>query len=1260
MGAEVVGEAEVLITANFSTFDDELKAKLTAAAKRAGAEAERILKRSGNDAGKGFSDGIAKASGSTKTLEALRNSVQRLEQASVRAGDAQVNAAERVRSAEAALAKVRRTTSTVTLDGAEKIIAAEARVAKAQRDAARASNLATTAANALGIARARLAQEGESSGRTFIDRLRAIVNRGASDAGNSSGGFFARAFRTAAGRAIGVGLFRTLAVSAGGLLTALSPLSTLLGGATAAVVALAAALSTASGSAFALGGILGSLGVAVGALKIGFSGVGDAMKAQSAAQEELARTGEISTATQQKLDAALKNLSPSAAAVVRQLGAMAPAWRAVTQSVQERLFTGVGQSIAALGNRYLPILNSTLTTTAGTLNGATRNLASFLNTSTRAAQISSIFSGLNGILKTLLSPLSSVSGGFLDIFQKSLPFAKDLANTLSTLGANFGAFLSQSAANGSFTTFLTTATQTAQTLFRLLGNVGSIIGQVFAAGTASGGNLLKLLADITGQFSQFLRTSQGKAALAGFFGLIASAGQTLVGVFKTLQPLLAGIGTLFTELQGPIGVLGTALTGVIGQLANTLGGALIKLAPVIGQLVVAAAPLVTVLGGVLSSAIAALVPVIVSLVQSFTTLLPAITPIIQILGTALTTTLGQLSGLLVQILPVLVQLIAAFAAGLTPVLAALQPVLAQIVAAAVGLVAALLPILTSLLPLIPSVAQLGLAFTQLVVALAPLITQGLVSLTQLLVSLAPYIAQLVPPLIQLIGFFTQFTLVITKVVAAVVSFGVKVQAAFNQVAGFVARSIAAMVTTVVGLVQSLIGKFGSVMQSISSTVSSGVGKIVKFFVDLPGKIISALSGLAGKMASLGGDIVAGLANGITAKAGSVIKAAQDLASQVTGVIGKVLKVGSPSKETHKLGEFAGQGLANGILESIPAVAAAATNLANAVPKAIESSVNKLNTALNGLAKNLPSVIRTRLNQAVASARVGIASIGRAQDALDAKLKTAQSNLQGLLQKSQQLAQSVAQGILQTGNIAEGQDQSFRGLVGRLQSAVTNAKAFATVIAQLSKTALNKTSLQQIIDAGPEAGLAAGRAVLAAGNAGIRQVNTLQSQLQTAANKAAKSASDAIFGQGVRLAQGLVAGLQKQRQALDAQMLRLADVLVARVLKVLRSVKIRGAGTLDIPGFADGGVIRRDGIYRGAEKNRPEAIVPLTKPRRAQQILESTGLVGSGASKTRTVEVPIHVAGSVVDYDALTAYFEKLFARYGLKPVLGLNVAGGTL
>jgi phage-related protein len=1259
--AEVIGEAEVLITANFSTFDEELRAKLTNAARKAGNDAEKALKRSGQRGGKAFADGVSQAANREKALDSIRASIQRLEAAAVRSGNVQADAAGRVRVAEENLAKVKQKAA----GDSARITAAEERLAKARRDSARADDLARVATQGLLAARHKLEVESTKPLSLFGG---GDGGKGAGRAGEDAGNFFSRAFRAAAARGIGRGLFTGLVASAGGLVTALSPLSTLLGGSAAALIALAGAISQASGAAISLAGVLGSLGLAAVALKVGFSGFGDAVKAQSTAQAELARTGKISTATQEKLDAALKGLAPSARAVVKELGAMAPAWKAVQRSVQQNLFTGISTAIANLGNRFLPILTTQLGTTATVLGQAAQGFVRFLDTSTRAGQISSIFTGLNGILKTFLGPLTTISGAFLNVFQASLPFALQLANVMASLTTRFAAFINQAVASGSFNTFMQTAMTLAGSLFKLLGNIGSIIGSVFAAGTATGGNLLVILQNITGQFALFLKSAAGQQALASFFGLIGQAGQVVVGVFKTLSPLLSGIGALFQSLQGPIKVLGAALTGVFGMLATTLGSALAQLGPILGQLVVALAPVVTILGGVLNGALQAIIPLILTIVQAFVQLVPALAPIVQILGVALTTTLSQLSGLLVQIVPVLAQFIAAIAAGLQPVLAALQPVLASLITSFAQIVVALLPVLTSLLPLVPAAAQLSLAFANLVIALLPLVTSILASLASLLVVLAPYIAQLVPPLVAVITQFAELVSKIARVVAVIASFVASAIEKFAQLRNQGIAAIAGLVSGVISFFSGLPGRVSAAMTTFASAVQRKLDQVVQFFRALPGKVASAVAGLASALFAAGSQAVAGLVNGIKSKAGEVLAAAQDLAGKVKSGIGNALKIFSPSRVTTLQGQQAGQGLANGLLNKVRAVGRAATDLANAVPAAVGKALTKMNSSLISLSNSLPAGAKRRIDAVVTAGKSQFDALAKASAALDVKMKAGQSKLQDLLQKSQQLAQSVAQSVLATGNIAQGQDTSFQGIVSRLQTAVTNARQFTRVIAALQKSGLNSTSLQQIIDAGPDTGAAIGQSLLNAGRAGITQVNKLQTQLQTAANQAANSASNAIFGKGIALAQGLVQGLARQKASLDKQMTRLADVLVLRVLKLLQSLKLPGVNTLKIPGLKDGGVVQGKGaagmLARVGEYGRKEAVIPLERPKRARELMDSTGLsalvAGGNGSKSKTVEVPIHVAGNVIDYDALVEHLEKVFRKYGLVPKLGIVTAGGAL
>lgn len=876
MTSNVVGEASVTIDAEWNDLDEKIQRRLVAAARKAGADAEKELQRSGSRAGQKFGEQFSRDANGR--LRDARGKFVTEGEAAAR-GFGQGFGEQFTRDINGRL-----------------------------RDA-----------------RGRFVTEGEAAGTGFGAGLRKIMGRESKKSGTESGNFFSNAFRSAAARGLGTALFKGLAVSAAGIVTALSPLSTLLGGAAAAIVALAAAIGQASGAALSLGGILGALGLGVAAAKVGFSGLGDAVKAQSAAFQELIQTGAVSTATQEKLDEALKSLSPSARAVVTALGSMQQAWRGVQQSVQEQLFRNVGAVLQQLGSRYLPILRTQLSTAAATLNRTAVGLGQFLASGARSSQINSIFTGLNGILATLLSTVQPLTGAFLDVFQASLPFAQQLADSIARISRQFAAFLTEAVASGSFTEFMRGAMEAARTLLQLLVNLGRIIGTVFAAGAESGGNLLSILTNLTGQLADFLSSAAGQEALASFFGLIGDAGQILVGIFTTLRPLLAGIGALFDALRPALATLGAALTPVIAALAQGLGTALTNLAPAIASLVTAFAPLIATVGTLLVGAINLLAPILTTLITGFAQIVPLLAPIVQLLGTALLGAISQLVPLFAQLVPVVVQFVTAFAAGLTPVLAALAPLLPQIVAALVQVLGAFLQLLPALLPLLPPLAQVSLELANLLVAFAPLLPVVAQFVSQILTNLAPALVFIVGQVAGVISSFANLVAVFARVVGAIVNF----------VAGFIANmnSLRSQGSSIIGaFVGTFLGYFtrlgGQVLGAISGMVSRALGALRSFASSaasaassVASGIISAirsgLSGLAGAFRApfdAARSAVAGAVEGIVGVVSGAVDRIQGLVSRISGAIGKIRNVGLPNIDI--------PGFANGGIIDRPTVLAA--------------------------------------------------------------------------------------------------------------------------------------------------------------------------------------------------------------------------------------------------------------------------------------------------------------------------------------------------
>ena len=95
----------------------------------------------------------------------------------------------------------------------------------------------------------------------------------------------------------------------------------------------------------------------------------------------------------------------------------------------------------------------------------------------------------------------------------------------------------------------------------------------------------------------------------------------------------------------------------------------------------------------------------------------------------------------------------------------------------------------------------------------------------------------------------------------------------------------------------------------------------------------AVDGAEAIMTSFGGigeNASVGLANGINARAGEAIRAAESLAEQVTAIMREALQIHSPSRVFEQMGEFTGAGFALGIERSIGDVNRAAGRMVGAV------------------------------------------------------------------------------------------------------------------------------------------------------------------------------------------------------------------------------------------------------------------------------------------------------------------------------------------
>lgn len=198
---------------------------------------------------------------------------------------------------------------------------------------------------------------------------------------------------------------------------------------------------------------------------------------------------------------------------------------------------------------------------------------------------------------------------------------------------------------------------------------------------------------------------------------------------------------------------------------------------------------------------------------------------------------------------------------------------------------------------------------------------------------------------------------------------------------------------------------------------------------------------------------------------------------------------------------------------------------------------------------------------------------RLQEKVNAALEKAKDKLAGLKEAAASMKESVSSGILgsanitrMAGNIPEGRTLTTSDVMGGLVESRDKAKSFAGALAALKKKGLNKQLLADIAAAGIEGGgLQTATALMRASSSEIKRMNDLQGQIGSSASSAGKTAADAMYGAGIKAAEGVVKGLEKNKKRIEKAMDGIAKALEKAIKKAIGAKATGG-----IVGAAGGG------------------------------------------------------------------------------------------
>lgn len=212
----------------------------------------------------------------------------------------------------------------------------------------------------------------------------------------------------------------------------------------------------------------------------------------------------------------------------------------------------------------------------------------------------------------------------------------------------------------------------------------------------------------------------------------------------------------------------------------------------------------------------------------------------------------------------------------------------------------------------------------------------------------------------------------TKIYNALKSAITRVQKWGTDLVNRVKTSATNMLTSAVNTLKNMPGRvydtISGAIQRVATWGTNMVNKAKSGMSKVVSTVTSTLKGLPSKVLSIGGDLVAGLWNGINDKLSWLKKKIKSFTSSVLDSIKSFFGVESPSKETAYIGDMLDQGLAKGVLDN-------AKDPVRAMQRVSGSVLDAATRPVDGL-----SLTRTLTTPAAAS----VAPVG-AESGLGAKL-----------------------------------------------------------------------------------------------------------------------------------------------------------------------------------------------------------------------------------------------------------------------------------
>lgn len=315
--------------------------------------------------------------------------------------------------------------------------------------------------------------------------------------------------------------------------------------ATAAAGALNAAGREALNLVKAVGFVPAAISVAAATaltLKLAFIGVGDAVDAVFSRDPE-------------KLQEALKGLTPAARHFVLELQKALPIFDKIKATAQQRFFAPLVGTVTMLTEALGPTVIAGVKDVATSLGMMFQQIGALFASEKTVTFLQRLFETTGNIITTLSGPITRLIGAFMSMAQAAFPGLEGVSTSVGDMIDRFAAWIEGAVADGRFQKWLDDAKETFGEVKDLTVELTKLFGVLFDDAQNEGSSFLTTTTDLIKSWREFAESNEGKLAMDGMATAAKIAGIILVGVLGTLWLMVAAVGSFVGAVERAIEAL---------------------------------------------------------------------------------------------------------------------------------------------------------------------------------------------------------------------------------------------------------------------------------------------------------------------------------------------------------------------------------------------------------------------------------------------------------------------------------------------------------------------------------------------------------------------------------------------------------------------------------------------------------------------------------------------------------------------------------